>query len=351
MKTKVKLEYVWLDGYEPEPNLRSKVKIIDVDDYHYEVTLEDCPMWSFDGSSTMQAQGHFSDCLLKPVRLYPNVLSRVSMESFFVLCEVLNPDGTPHYSNTRSEAGEEESDLWFGFEQEYTIIEDGRPLGFPKNGYPEPQGKYYCGVGNGLVGGRQFVDKHMEACLFAGIDITGTNAEVLLGQWEYQVFSKGKLKAGDDLWMSRYILQQMSEDYGFKIEFHPKPVQGDWNGSGLHCNFSNQMMREVGGEDYFNVLFSRLEDSHDHHIAHYGSSNELRLTGKHETQSIDTFSWGISDRGASIRVPLSTSLEWKGYVEDRRPASNGDPYKIVKVISEALEFTTEIDEMVDLMFK
>jgi glutamine synthetase len=351
MKTKIKLEYVWLDGYTPEPNLRSKVKVIEVDYYHHDVTLEDCPMWSFDGSSTMQAEGHFSDCILKPVRLYSNLLSKGFLQSYFVLCEVLNPDGTPHYTNTRSEAGEEESDIWFGFEQEYTIIEDGRPLGFPKNGYPEPQGKYYCGVGAGLVGGRQFVDRHLEMCLEAGIDITGTNAEVLLGQWEYQVFSKGKLKAGDDLWMSRYILQQMSEDYGFKIEFHPKPVQGDWNGSGLHCNFSNQMMREVGGEDYFNVLFSRLEENHDHHIAHYGSSNELRLTGKHETQSIDTFSWGISDRGASIRVPLSTSLEWKGYVEDRRPASNGDPYKIVKVISEALDFSTDIDEMVDLMFK
>jgi glutamine synthetase len=283
--------------------------------------------------------------------MYPNLLSKGFLQSYFVLCEVLNPDGTPHITNTRSEAGEEQSDIWFGFEQEYTIIEDGRPLGFPKNGYPEPQGKYYCGVGAGLVGGRQFVDRHLEMCLEAGIDITGTNAEVLLGQWEYQVFSKGKLKAGDDLWMSRYILQQMSEDYGFKIEFHPKPVQGDWNGSGLHCNFSNQMMREVGGEDYFQVLFHRLEEGHDYHIAHYGSSNELRLTGKHETQSIDTFSWGISDRGASIRVPLSTSLEWKGYVEDRRPASNGDPYKIVKVISEALDFTTDIDEMVDMLFE
>jgi glutamine synthetase len=351
MNHKVKLEYVWLDGYTPEPNLRSKVKVINTPHKEGRVTLDDCPEWSFDGSSTRQAEGKFSDCILKPVRVYENILNKGYLKSYFVLCEVMNPDGTPHKSNTRAQVGEEQEDLWFGFEQEYTIIEDCRPLGFPKNGYPEPQGKYYCGVGAGLVGGREFVDNHMEMCIKAGIDITGTNAEVLLGQWEYQVFSKGKLKAGDDLWMSRYILQQMSEEYGFKIEFHPKPVQGDWNGSGLHCNFSSQMMREVGGEDYFDVLFHRLEESHDHHIANYGSSNELRLTGKHETQSIDRFSWGVSDRGASIRVPLSTSEGWKGYVEDRRPASNGDPYKIVKVISEALDFSVEVDDIVDMLFK
>jgi glutamine synthetase len=341
MKNKVKLEYVWLDGYTPEPNLRSKVKVIDIDENH-RIGLDDCPMWSFDGSSTKQAEGYFSDCLLKPVRVYQNFLNKGYLNSFFVMCEVLNPDGTPHVSNTRAEVGLEEEDIWFGFEQEYTIIEDGRPLGFPKNGYPAPQGRYYCGVGTNQVNGREFVDEHMEMCIKGGIDITGTNAEVLLGQWEYQVFSKGKLKAGDDLWMSRYILQQLSEEKGYEIEFHPKPVQGDWNGSGLHCNFSNDKMRDEGGEDYFKNIFRSFESRHQEHIKNYGSDNYLRLTGKHETQSIDKFSWGVSDRGSSIRVPLATAKEWKGYVEDRRPASNGDPYKIVKVIADALDFAEHL---------
>jgi glutamine synthetase len=342
---KVKLEYVWLDGYAPEPNLRSKVKVINTPHQEGRVTLDDCPEWSFDGSSTRQAEGKFSDCILKPVRVYENILNKGYLKSYFVFCEVMNPDGTPHITNTRANVGEEEEGLWFGFEQEYTIYQNGRPLGFPKNGYPEPQGKYYCGVGNGQVHGREFVDNHMEMCIKAGIEITGTNAEVLLGQWEFQVFSKGKLKAGDDLWMARYILLQISEEYGFKIEFHPKPVQGDWNGSGLHCNFSNDRMREEGGEEYFNNIFRSFDVRHQEHIQNYGSENNLRLTGKHETQSIDKFSWGVSDRGASIRVPLATSKEWKGYVEDRRPASNGDPYKIVRVISEALDFALQLNKI------
>ena len=342
---KIKLEYVWLDGYTPEPNLRSKVKVIDIKNAEGRVSLDDCPEWSFDGSSTRQAEGKFSDCILKPVRVYANVLNKGYLKSYFVLCEVMYPDGTPHETNTRANVGFEEQDLWFGFEQEYTIYQNGRPLGFPKNGYPEPQGKYYCGVGNGQVHGREFVDNHMEMCIKAGIDITGTNAEVLLGQWEFQVFSQGKLKAGDDLWMARYILLQMSEEYGFKIEFHPKPVQGDWNGSGLHCNFSNKKMRDEGGEEYFHNIFRAFDSRHKEHIENYGSENALRLTGKHETQSIDTFSWGVSDRGASIRVPLATSKEWKGYVEDRRPASNGDPYKIVRVISEALDLAVQINKI------
>lgn len=251
------------------------------------------------------------------------------------MCEVMNPDGTPHESNTRSLIGVEDEGIWFGFEQEYTIMKNGKPLGFPKNGYPSPQGKYYCGVGSTNVNGRDFVEEHLDLCMKAGLEITGTNAEVLLGQWEYQVLSKGKLRAGDDLWMSRYILYRLSEKYGYQIEFHPKPVLGDWNGSGLHCNFSDVKMR-YGSEEYFDAIFESFKKRHQLHIDNYGSSNNLRLTGKHETQSIDTFSWGVSDRGASIRVPLQTDKLKKGYLEDRRPASNGDPYRIVRVISEAL---------------
>lgn len=339
---KIKLEYIWLDGYEPEPNLRSKVKIINSPTHEvngkkvHGVGLIDCPEWSFDGSSTQQAKGHFSDCVLKPVSLYPNPLNKGMLDSYLVMCEVMNADGTPHESNTRGLITNEDENLWFGFEQEYTLMKDGKPAGFPKDGFPEPQGKYYCGVGKSQVSGRSFVDSHLENCLMAGIEITGTNAEVMLGQWEYQVFSKGKIKSGDDLWISRYILQQMSEEYGYHIEFHPKPVSGDWNGSGLHCNFSDVRMREDGDKEYYENIFEAFESRHLEHIENYGSSNELRLTGLHETQNITKFSWGVSDRGASIRVPLETSKTWKGYLEDRRPASNGDPYKITKVISDTI---------------
>jgi len=328
----IKLEYIWLDGYTPEPNLRSKVKILPKESA---ITLSDCPEWSFDGSSTKQAEGHYSDRILKPVALYQNCMDEGLYRSYFVLCEVYNPDGTTHESNIRHILPNDDN-VWYGFEQEYTIIKDGRPIGFPKDGFPAPQGKYYCGVGSEQVNGRSFVDEHLEICLNTGLQITGTNAEVLLGQWEYQIFNTTSKSAADDLWISRYILQRLSEKWGYRIEFHPKPVMGDWNGSGLHCNFSNHIMRNIGGMEYFSKLFNVFENRHTLHIENYGSSNEQRLTGKHETQSIHKFSWGVSDRGASLRVPIQTSLGWKGYVEDRRPASNADPYRIVKVISDAL---------------
>jgi glutamine synthetase len=342
MKEHFAIEYVWLDGYTPEPNLRSKTKIIskewDIETSilteYPALTIEDLPIWSFDGSSTRQAEGHFSDCLLKPVKLVRDP-DRVGYNCHIALCEVLNPDGTAHKSNTRAKL-KDGDDNWYGFEQEYTFVKDGRPVGFPKDGYPAPQGQYYCGVGGGLVAERKAVDRHLSDCLHAGLNITGINAEVLLGQWEFQVFGKGAKDASDQLWIARYLLHRLSESYGFKVEFHPKPLTGDWNGSGLHTNFSTKSMRETGGKDLFDRIFTTFEQRHKEHIANYGSSNEQRLTGKHETQSIDKFSWGISDRGASIRVPLQTATGWKGYVEDRRPASNADPYRIVDVIEDSL---------------
>jgi glutamine synthetase len=343
---KIKLEYVWLDGYKPEPNLRSKVKIVEYNSVKNAFLDGNFPIWNFDGSSTNQAETGNSDRLLKPVRHYASEI----LSTIYVLCEVLNPDGTPHESNKRSQITDGYDDLWFGFEQEYFIREEinGNILGHKRN-ILKGQGEYYCGVGHSVVG-RQFVEEHLNMCLNYGIDITGTNAEVALGQWEYQVFSKGKLKGGDDLWMTRYFLLKTAEKYGYHIELHPKPLtHGEWNGSGLHTNFSTDIMRDNGNEEYFMALFNAFESRHDDHIKAYGSNNNLRLTGEYETQSIDKFSWGVSDRGASIRVPQDTAKEWKGYVEDRRPGSNADPYKIIREIVKSLDVTQQIYDTKHMM--
>lgn len=327
----IKLEYVWLDGYMPEANFRSKTKVISSDEFSE--NPEKLPVWSFDGSSTEQADGSRSDCLLQPVRVYKDETRR---NAYLVLCEVLNADGTPHESNTRAKF-EDREDLWLGFEQEYVLMENGKPAGFPSNGFPEPQGKYYCGVGAGKVTGREVVEEHLDQSLDAGIAVTGVNAEVMLGQWEYQVFGKGAKKAADDLMMSRYLLERTSEQFDCQVELHPKPVAGDWNGSGMHTNFSTKAMREVGGKHMMESICEGFAQTHDDHISHYGSNNDLRLTGKHETQHIGEFSYGVSDRGASIRIPVSVpGNDWKGYLEDRRPSSNADPYKVVAKIIETL---------------
>jgi len=317
---KTKLEYIWLDGYTPEPNLRSKIKIVDLP---IDFNIEHLPLWSFDGSSTQQAEGNFSDCILRPVRLY-NSFDISLYPTHYVFCEVMDPNtGNEHKSNLRANIGLEDDSVWFGFEQEYVLK-----------------------TKDGNIAGLEFVDMHLQLCLNAGLDITGINAEVLLGQWEYQLFSKGAIKASDDLWMSRYLLHKVAEYYNLIIDLNPKPIRhGDWNGSGMHCNFSNEKMRTEGGEEYFKSIFNAFESRHDVHIKNYGSGNEYRLTGKHETQSIDKFSWGVADRGASIRVPLSTATNWTGYLEDRRPGSNADPYRIVKVILDSLKFAEELMTM------
>lgn len=334
---KIKLEYIWLDGYEPVANLRGKTKIADGDPEKF--GLEDCPMWGFDGSSTLQADGGSSDCMLKPVAIYPDASRK---NAFIVMSEVMMPDGSPHPSNARATISDDEG-FWVGLEQEYFLMQDGAPLGWPTfgSGYPGPQGPYYCGTGYKNVGdiARSIVEEHLDLCLAAGINHEGINGEVAKGQWEFQIFGKGSKKAADQIHVARYILQRLCEKYGVDVDYHCKPYQGDWNGSGMHCNFSSEYMRSTGGKDYFLKLMDAFEKYKDEHIAAYGPDNHLRLTGLHETQSIDKFSWGVADRGASIRVPHSFVKDdaYQGYLEDRRPNSQGDPYKIVSRVQQTVD--------------
>jgi len=328
---KSKLEYIWLDGSTPTQGLRAKTKIVK----DFSGKLEDCPMWSFDGSSTQQAEGGSSDCLLKPVCIYPDPDRK---DAYVVMTEVLNADGTPHPTNGRATIQDDDNDFWFGFEQEYFLWdpETDLPLGFPVNGYPEPQGPYYCSVGAKNAYGREIVEEHMDICLEAGLNVEGINGEVAAGQWEFQIFAKGAKDAGDQIWIGRYLLERTAEKYGVAINWHCKPVPGDWNGSGMHANFSNSVLRTAGNKATYDTICSAFGASPEvikECIDVYGADNHLRLTGLHETQAIDKFSYGISDRGASIRIPIVTvDAGWNGYLEDRRPNSAADPYKVAAVI-------------------
>ena len=323
--SKSKLEYIWLDGYKPTQSLRSKTKIVK----DFSGKLEDCPMWSFDGSSTEQAEGGSSDCLLKPVAIFPDPARK---NGYLVMTEVLNADGTAHESNGRATIDDDDNDFWFGFEQEYFLWDPSTnlPLGFPEGGYPAPQGPYYCSVGGKNAYGREIIEEHLDLCLEAGLNVEGINAEVAAGQWEFQCFAKGAAQAGDEIWVGRYLLERTAEKYGLAINWHPKPLGAtDWNGSGMHANFSNEVLRTCGDKATYEKICEAFRPVVAEHIAVYGADNDQRLTGQHETQSIDQFSFGVSDRGASIRIPVATVENgWKGWLEDRRPASNGDPYKI-----------------------
>jgi glutamine synthetase len=295
-------------------------------------------MWNFDGSSTRQAEGFSSDCLLQPVALFPDPARK---DGYLVMCEVLMPDGTPHPSNSRASIPDDPG-TWFGFEQEYFFYKDGRPLGFPAEGFPAPQGEYYTGVGFRAVGdiARQIVDEHIDLCLAAGIELEGINAEVAKGQWEFQIFGKGSRRAADELWIARYLMMRLCERYCIDINWHPKPlgIEHDWNGSGMHTNFSTAHMREVGGLEYFEALMDAFADAREEHIAVYGPDNHMRLTGLHETAAIDEFTYGVANRGASVRIPHSfVNDDYCGYLEDRRPNALADPYKVAGRILTTIE--------------
>lgn len=338
-----KLEYIWVDGQEGTPQkgmmfneMRSKTKCLmkPIESHN----PRDYSDWSYDGSSTGQAEGKNSDCILKPVCVVHDPIRGAPHK--LVMCSVYSPDGTPHPTNTRAKLEELIDDKvlaeapLYGFEQEYTMLNKttGTIYGWPAGGYPAPQGPFYCGVGSESVFGRPLVEAHMEACLAAGLTISGVNAEVMPGQWEFQIGPVGPLEVGDQVMIARWLLHRLGEDFGIVSTFHPKPVKGDWNGTGAHTNFSTESMRNPGGMKQINEAIEKLSKTHAEHIAQYGTGNEQRLTGKHETCDINTFRFGVADRGSSIRIPLPVQLQGYGYLEDRRPAANVDPYTVARLL-------------------
>ncbi len=324
-----KAEYIWIDGGVPTKKLRSKTKVVPIG--------QEPPIWGFDGSSTNQAPGDSSDCVLQPVVTVSDPIRGGGDK--LVLCEVLTVDMQPHPSNTRAgclavDEKYAQHDCWFGFEQEYTFFEGSKPLGWPDKGFPGPQGPYYCGVGADEVHGRPIVEAHMDACLEAGLMLSGINAEVMPGQWEFQIGPVGPVALGDQVWLARWLLYRVAEDFGVTATLDPKPVKGDWNGAGAHTNLATTQMRESfeACEDAAKALGER----HDLHIENYGLGIEARLTGLHETCSYKQFKYGVSDRGASVRIPWQVPVNGGGYIEDRRPNANVDPYVVARLITETV---------------
>lgn len=341
-----KVTYIWIDGATPTQTLRSKTKILKHSSKPF--TPKDLPRWNFDGSSTNQAVGHDSDLSLQPVCVVNDPIAGEG--HYLALCEVLNPDGTPHTSNKRAhlvqvmEHGGKAHDPWMGFEQEYTLFKGLQPLGWPERGYPAPQGPFYCGVGADEVFGRYLVDRHTQACIDAGIMIYGINAEVMPGQWEFQIGYRDiegetadPVTVSDHLWLARWLLYRLGEDYDINARLHPKPVKGDWNGAGKHTNISTNATRDPKtGMDAIHQAIKALEARHAEHIAVYGSDLELRLTGKHETASIHEFMAGVGHRGASVRIPRPVAEKGYGYLEDRRPGANANPYEVAAILVETI---------------
>ncbi|MBM3638534.1 MAG: glutamine synthetase [Actinobacteria bacterium] len=333
----IQAEYIWIDGTKPTPLLRSKTKVLP----DYAGAISDMPIdeWGFDGSSTEQATGESSDCILKPVFHCPDPIR--GGKNVIVMCEVLlAATGEPHPTNTRGacEAAAKkyaDAEMIYGIEQEYTMLRlDGTPLGFPEGGYPAPQGPYYCGVGAGRVVGREIVERHTQACIDAGLRISGTNAEVMPGQWEFQIGPLSATAVSDHLNVGRWLLHRIAEDYDVVISFDAKPEKGDWNGAGAHTNFSTRAMRD----NYEAVIAAceKLGTRVLEHVENYGHDIQSRLTGKHETAPWNKYSYGVSNRGASVRIPWQVARDKRGYAEDRRPNANCDPYLVTRLILETV---------------
>uniref|UniRef100_A0A672QL19 Glutamine synthetase n=1 Tax=Sinocyclocheilus grahami TaxID=75366 RepID=A0A672QL19_SINGR len=309
----VQAMYIWIDG--TGEGLRCKTRTLDSEPK----TIEDLPEWNFDGSSTYQSEGSNSDMYLIPQAMFRDPFRKDPNR--LVLCEVLKYNHKPMVIHL--------------VDVTYDLFD---------------LGPYYCGVGADKAYGRDVVEAHYKACLYAGVKICGTNAEVMPAQWEFQIGPCEGIEMGDHLWIARFLLHRVCEDFGIVASFDPKPIPGNWNGAGCHTNFSTKEMREDGGLKYIEESIERLAKRHQYHIRAYdpkgGLDNARRLTGHHETSNINEFSAGVANRGASIRIPRSVGQEMKGYFEDRRPSANCDPYAVTEALVRTCLLNEEGDEPV-----
>jgi glutamine synthetase len=351
---KLVVEYVFIDAFN---KTRSKTRIILPNGVNSEnVNMFHIGDWTADGSSTGQSVTARSDVIIRPVALFkdPFNVSNEKIQYFITLCDVYNQDGTPHITNNRANLFKsllninaekyKDSDPLFGIEQEYVIMQingNKEPYGWTtdtinmqlRGGIKAPEESiFYCGVGSNCSFGREIALEHMNKCIDAGVAICGINAEVAPSQWEFQIGLCTPLDVSDNLWMARYILDRVSEKYNVGISYHPKPYGNAWNGSGGHTNFSTRQMREPNGLPHIYNAIKKLKKHHNEHMSVYGKDNNLRLTGIHETSSIDTFTYEESNRGSSIRIPAHVIADKRGYFEDRRPAANMDPYLVCGAI-------------------
>lgn len=342
-----KIRYIWLDD---KGEVRNKLKVANnfkgLKKGQFEVNE-----WNFDGSSTNQSTTEDSDLIIKPCRVYvpfhPQHPQNFKYEDFereiIVLCTVHTNDGEPVESENRPALEKlnekyKSSDWWFGIEQEYTMFQNGRPLGWDKHVEPAKQGPYYCGVGEGKIVGEEISNEHVDECIIYDIDVYGTNAEVMLGQWEYQIGTADALKVSDDIIVSRYLLHRVAQNHKVEISLAAKPMRGDWNGAGAHTNFSTKPMRNAKtGKQAISSALTSLSKTHSKCIPLYGDDIDKRLIGTHETSSIHQFSHGEKNRSCSVRIPISVAKDGYGYLEDRRPCADVNPYTVCLCIMSSVE--------------
>ncbi len=344
------VEYVWLDA---DDNFRSKIRTMSAL-YQFD--------WNFDGSSTGQATTESSEVILKVVSQFNHPFIN---DGFLFLCATYDINGKPLSNNYYDKANEifntdnkcSELKPWFGLEQEYFMYDKNLTINNKdyefdptlghnnsmnhsssiNNNYSKSlkiinSNKFYCSPINQDPDEVKISIEHLEACIKAGIRISGNNAEVVQHQWEFQIGPVEGIEAGNQLLMARYLLNIIASKYNKIVNYHPKPIKGV-NGSGCHINFSTKQMRdEKDGLTYIMNAIEKLKDNHSYHMENYGNDNNKRMTGLNETSSYDKFTWGVGSRNTSVRIGYDTFKNNKGYFEDRRPASNINPYLATSII-------------------